>query len=138
MNVRPKNYSWPDFYRNVIDLGRHTFSGVAIARRFGANRGLHPKWMNVVRAVSSEGFGRIKYNTEIFRRLTTDVHCRSFFEQEATTLPKFYEDLVRKDLGLLWSWLPPGALHHDPNAYLNELDARSRGRESAPREKVVA
>jgi len=24
---------------------------------------------------------------------------------------------VRKDLGLLWEWLPEGALDHDPNAY---------------------
>ena len=32
-------------------------------------------------------------------------------------IPRFYLDLVRKDLGLLWEWLPKGALDHDPNAY---------------------
>jgi hypothetical protein len=25
---------------------------------------------------------------------------------------------VRRDLGLLWEWLPEGALYHDPTAYL--------------------
>ena len=38
----------------------------------------------------------------------------------------FYVRLVRRDLGALWEWLPPGALDHDPNAYLKSLgDARA-------------
>jgi len=118
MNVAPKNYSWREFYRHVIDLGKHTFSYSAIVRRLGANRTTIPKWMNVVRAVSSEGFGRIKYNTEVHRRLVSDVPFRRYFEQETDELPRFYEDQVRKDLGPLWNWLPAGALDHDPNAYL--------------------
>ena len=31
---------------------------------------------------------------------------------------QFYVDLVRKDLGALWEWLPEGAMYHAPNAYL--------------------
>jgi hypothetical protein len=27
-------------------------------------------------------------------------------------------DLVRKNLGALWEWLPEGAMYHAPNAYL--------------------
>jgi hypothetical protein len=27
-------------------------------------------------------------------------------------------DRVRKELGVLWEWLPEGALYHNPNAYL--------------------
>jgi hypothetical protein len=118
MNVKPKNYSWDEFYRNVIDLGKHTFSWHAIVRRLGANRTMIPKWMNVVRAVSSEGFGRIKYNTRVLRHLENDGQFRRYFEQETDKLPKFYEAQVKKDLGTLWNWLPPGALYHDPNAYL--------------------
>ena len=39
-----------------------------------------PKWMNVVRAVSSEGFGRIRYHETISGLLETDklaveIHC---------------------------------------------------------------
>ena len=77
-----------------------------------------PRWMNVVRAVSSEGFGRIKYHNEVRRRLDTDRQFRRYFEQETTELPQFYAELARKDLGPLWEWLPEGAMHHDPNAYL--------------------
>ena len=53
MNVRPKNYSWPEFYDHVMDLSRT----VLMARdrpRLGEPREI-PKWMNVVRAMSSEG-----------------------------------------------------------------------------------
>jgi hypothetical protein len=55
---------------------------------------------------------------EVRRRLDSDLQFRSYFEQETTELPQFYIDLARKDLGPLWQWLPDGALHHDPNAYL--------------------
>ena len=118
MNVKPKNYPWPDFYAHVIDLTRYTFSWRAILNRFHATRGMIPRWMHVVRAVSSEGFGRLKYYTDVRRRLDTDAQFRRYFDQETTELPQFYVDLVRKDLGALWEWLPEGAMSHDPNAYL--------------------
>ena len=123
MNVKPKNYSWPDFYEHVIDLVKYTYSWRAISNRFRANRTRVPRWMNLVRAVSSEGFGRIKYHTEVRRRLDNDLKFRSYFEQETTELPRFYLDLARKDLGPLWEWLPTGAMHHDPNAYLKSVIA---------------
>jgi hypothetical protein len=118
MNVRPKNYSWPEMYDRIIDLTRYTFSWPRIARRFQANRGFLPRWMNVVRAISSEGFGRIRYYTEVRRRLETDRPLRRFFEQETRELPEFYRAQVEHDLGPFWQWLPPGALMHDQNAYL--------------------
>jgi hypothetical protein len=73
--------------------------------------------MNLVRAVSTEGFGRLRYHRDIRRRLDKDRQFLPYFEQETTELPQFYLNLVRKDLGLLWEWLPKGALHHDPDAY---------------------
>jgi hypothetical protein len=118
MNVRPKNYSWPEMYDRVIDLTKYTFSWRSIARRFVANRGSLTRWMNVVRAISSEGFGRIRYHTEVRRRLDTDRPFRRFFEQETTELPEFYRAQVEHDLGPFWQWLPAGALTHDENAYL--------------------
>lgn len=124
MNVKPKNYHWPDFYDRVIDLVKYTYSWRAIFNRYRATQALIPRWMNVVRAVSSEGFGRIKYHTEVRRRLDTDRQLRRFFEQETTQLPQFYLELARKDLGPLWEWLPEGAMDHDPNAYLKSV-ARS-------------
>ncbi|MEK6299224.1 MAG: radical SAM protein [Acidobacteriota bacterium] len=121
MNVKPKNYSWPGFYEQVIGLVKYTYSKRAIFNRVRANKSTIPRWMNVVRAVSSEGFGRIKYHTEVRRRLDADRQFRSYFEQETSELPQFYLDLARRDLGPLWEWLPQGAMHHDPNAYLKSV-----------------
>jgi radical SAM family protein len=123
MNVKPKNYSWPEFYGHVIDLVKYTYSWPAILKRLKSNRSMIPRWMNVVRAVSSEGFGRIKYHGEVRRRLDSDRPFRRYFEQETTRLPQFYVDLARRDMGPLWEWLPEGAMDHDPNAYLKSAMA---------------
>ena len=125
MNVRPKNYAWAPFYDRVIDLVRYTFSKKNVARRFAANRGAIPSVMNVVRALSSEGTGRRHYYTTVRGLLDTDPQVRGYFEQEHTELPAFYRDRVRRDLGPLWAELPPGALTHDPTAYLKAETARA-------------
>jgi hypothetical protein len=144
MNVKPKNYSWPEFYDHVIDLTKYTFSWRAIINRHRATRAKIPKWMNLVRAVSTEGFGRIKYHTEIRRRLDADLPLRHFFEQETTEIPQFYVDRIRKELGPLWKWLPEGALHHDPNAYLKAeqqqllMPIKGRAQKSAQESVVTA
>jgi hypothetical protein len=118
MNVQPKNYAWRDFYDQVIGLVRHSFSWRAIVNRFQATGMMIPRWMNVVRAVSSEGFGRLAYHKEVRRRLDADRDVQSYFAQETTELPAFYLNQIRKDLGPLWQWLPPGAVYHEPHAYL--------------------
>jgi hypothetical protein len=125
MNVKPKNYSWTEFYDRVTDLTQYTFSWRAIVNRFRANRTTIPKWMNVLRAISSEGFGRIKYYKEVRRRLDADPSFRAYFEQETEEVPAFFVDRVRRELGDLYQWLPEGALYHDPHAYLkaNETPA---------------
>jgi len=131
MNVKPKNYSWEEFYNLTIDLMRYSFSLLTIARRFRANAGAGaiPQWMNVVRAVSSEGFGRIKYHMEIRRRLDSDPEFLPYFNQETSKLPRFYVERLRQELGHLWEWLPEGAIHHDPHAYLKAESAFECGRE---------
>lgn len=129
MNVYPKHYRWPDFYEHVVNLSRYAFSWPRIFRRLRANRGAIPKGMNVLRAVSSEGFGRIKYHSTIRRLLDSDPPVRRFFEGETSVLPKFYENRIQRDLGALWEALPPGALMHDPNAYLT-TQAQNSDRES--------
>jgi hypothetical protein len=126
MNVRPKNYTWPDFYDHLINLSKHTFSWRAIANRFMATSGIIPRWMNFVRGVSTEGFGRIAFFREVRRLLDTDHQMRKYFEQETTQLPLFYKAKVQRDLGPFWEFLPRGALHHDPHAYLkSEKSPRS-------------
>jgi hypothetical protein len=118
MNVRPKHYSWSALYDRIIDLRRHSFSPRAVARRFAANKGLLTRSLNFVRAVSSEGQGRIRYDARIRGLLDSDVSVRRFFESETLAIPAFYSDRVQRDLGSLWEWLPTGGLEHDPNAYL--------------------
>ena len=119
MNVRPKNYTWPEFYKGLVDVTRYSFSWKAIARRIPATPTMIPKWMNVVRAVSSEGFGRIRYHETIQRLLQTDRSVRSYMEGETDQLPEFYAERIRRELGPAYDFLPEGALEHDPNAYLH-------------------
>ena len=83
-----------------------------------------PRFMNVVRAVSSEGSGRLKWYAQVRRRLDTDTEVRRYFEQETSELPEFYRRQVRRDLGPLWRWLPVRALDHDVNAYRKAEDDR--------------
>jgi hypothetical protein len=132
MNIRPRNYRWPAFYQHVIDLTRYAFSGRTMWKRFWGTERTIPRWMNLVRAVSAEGFGRLRYYREISRRLETDRQFAPFFEQQTTKLPQFYLDMIRKDLGPWWRWLPPGALEHDSNAYLKKELSRSACSEFMP------
>ena len=118
MNVKPLNYSWTEFYSRVISLGEHTFAWKAILKRLIATKTFIPRWMNVVRAVSGEGFGRVAYNKDILNRLNTDFKFRDYFEQKTTELPEFYFESIKNDLGPLWNHLPEGAIYHDVNAYL--------------------
>ena len=123
MNVKPANYEWPEFYDHVIDLTHYTFSWRAIAKRYWAIKERIPRWMNVVRAVSSEGFGRLKYFRTFRGLLDTDRQFRAYLEGETEIIPPFFTDRIRKDLGPLWKWLPEGALSHDRNAYLQTEQA---------------
>jgi hypothetical protein len=123
MNVRPKNYQWSELYDHIIDLRKHSFSTRTLGRRLRANEGLLTRSLNLVRAVSSEGYGRIRYDSTIRGLLDSDVSVRRFFDGESQALPDFYRDKVRKDLGPLWEALPEGALEHDPNAYLKAQPA---------------
>ena len=125
MNVRPKNYRWPEFYDRVIDLTKYSFSWKAIARRACGTQLGFATWLNVVRAISSEGFTRIKYHTTVRRLLDTDRSVRRFFDMETEEVPSFYVQRVRRDLGPLWSQLPAGAMRHDPKAYLEKMSAQA-------------
>lgn len=119
-NVRPKNYTLAQLYDHVIDLRRHSFSWRTVGRRLAANRGPTTRGLNLVRAMSSEGQGRIRYDMRIRHLLGTDKGVRDFLEAGSRVLPPFFRDQVRRDLGFLWEWLPEGALSHDENAYRDE------------------
>jgi hypothetical protein len=120
MNLKPKNYEWVDFYNKVIDLTEYTFSKKAIYKRFAATSHFTANWMNFMRAISSEGYGRIRYFKMVRKNLIEDLSFRRYFEGETTQLPLFYRNIIQKELGIWWQWLPDGALEHDQNAYLHK------------------
>ncbi len=138
MNVRPKNYAWPEFYDHVIDLSKYSFSWGAIARRAKATQRSFATWLNVVRAVSSEGFGRIKYYTAVRDGLERDASMRHFFEGETADVPDFYTDRLRAELGPMWEWLPEGAVEHDANAYLKRMNGGGHVEETSLTELAVS
>jgi hypothetical protein len=126
-NVKPRNYSWPEFYDNIIGLAEYSYSWRSIYNRFRKTRTRIPRWMNLMRAVSTEGFGRLRYYRKIRKFLDEDVQFRAFFEAETREIPQFYIDIMKRDLGPLWEYLPEGAYYHDQNAYLkSEMEKRQK------------
>ncbi len=119
MNVKPLNYGWREFYSHAIDLTKYSFAWPRIYKRFRANTQMLPRMMNALRAVSAEGFGRIRYYSMIRKLLDTDITVRRYFEGESTELPDFYLQRIKKELGVFYDALPPGAIYHDHLAYLN-------------------
>ena len=82
-----------------------------------------PKWMNVVRAMSSEGWGRIEYHTTIRRLLDTDPTVRRFMEGETDGAARSStRDRIRRRARRA---VPAPArrarMMHDPNAYLKSV-----------------
>jgi hypothetical protein len=123
MNVKPKNYDWITFYDHIIDVTAHTFSYKAIYKRAAATHKLIPKFLNVVRAISNEGTGRLKFFRKVREKLNRDSSFRAYFEGESVALPDFYLEIIKKDLGYMLEWLPNGAIYHDSKAYLKKHEA---------------
>ena len=112
-NVRCRNYTMMSLYDHVIDLRRYSFSPRAVARRLRANRGALTRGLNLVRALSSEGVGRIRYDRSLRRHLAMDPVFGAFLEGKSRRLPDFFGNQIRRDLGPMWEWLPSEALSHD-------------------------
>jgi hypothetical protein len=122
MNVRPKNYSWPDFYDHVVAATGDALSGRRMRARFLANRGVGTRFINAVRAGTSN---RVAYQSKIRSLLDDDRAVRGFFEGDTRVLPAFYERRLQKSMGALWEWLPEGAVMHDELAYLKSSPAEA-------------
>ncbi|MFQ5568144.1 MAG: B12-binding domain-containing radical SAM protein [Rhodothermales bacterium] len=121
MNVRPKNYSWTAFYDHVCDAYAYAYSRAAITRRFRATRHRPTRYEQLFRGLASERKYKFGHHLKLRKHLN-DPATRRYFDGETTTLPAFYVETIRRDLGPLWAWLPEGALYHNPNAYLDTLN----------------
>ena len=123
MNIKPKNYDWVEFYDKVIDVTDYAFSAKALYRRFTHTHGMATRWMNLMRAISSEGWGRLKFYRQIRQNLIQDKNFRKYFDGETQQLPAFYYNIIKRDLGIWWQWLPETALSHNVNAYYDKTVA---------------
>ncbi len=123
MNIKPKQYTWPAFYDRIIDMYTHTFSWQALFNRYNAAKQFSspviPRWFNAFRGMSFK-FGKTGHHRHIRTLIDTDSEVRAFFEGDTSTLPTFYLNWLRHDLGPFWEWLPEGAIYHDQNAYLKK------------------
>ena len=133
MNVVPSHYGWVEFYDRLLDLTRHSFTPRAIVRRWGATRRFTSRAVNFLRAVSSEGFGRIGHFRRVRRAIDADPAMLAYLERRSAELPSFYLDKMRADLGPMWRHLPRGAIEHDPSAFLGK-QAAAGGAAQARRE----
>ena len=144
MNVRVKNYDWKTFYDHVIDLTAYAVSRPMMLKRLRANGLSIPGALNLVRAMSTEGAGRIKYYSKVRAQLDSDLGFRAYFEQESNNLPDFYLSHMKRDLSNFWEWLPKDAVHHDPYAYLHsengngDGNTHSRAQDIAEKERALS
>ncbi len=111
-NVRPKNYSYLEFYDYMIDLKRYSFASRAMWRRFQANKRPVPRWMNLIRALAANSKGRFLNNAQIRHLMATDREFINFFSGESAVPPSFYHHTVKQELGPFYHHLPAGILDY--------------------------
>ncbi|HEX5036537.1 MAG TPA: radical SAM protein [bacterium] len=111
LNVRPKNYSFEDLYRNISELGAYAHSPRKIWQRFKANTHPLPRWMNLIRAVfANQGWGG-NFGT-MHRLLKTDPEFRAFYGGHTARPPSYYSEKIKTSLGALYDSLPKRVLSY--------------------------
>ncbi len=111
LNVRPKNYSFVEFYDHLIDLSQYSFSPRKIYQRFKANWHPLPKWMNLLRAALS-GKGLAGNFSQIRKRLMTDREFQVFYAGDTMKPPKYYHDQVKGAMGIFYEFIPKEVVHY--------------------------
>jgi len=114
MNIIPKHYTWEELYAHFIDLLEYSFSPKAMYRRFCANHMLAPKWITLLLSLTIGGQGKIRYLSSLINNLNKDPDFQSFVRKERIHVPGFMIEIVKRDLGTLWQWLPDKSLSYDP------------------------
>ena len=119
MNVKPRNYEWQSFLRardrsDALFVLRPGYCVAAFAQ---------PRDDVAVDEPVEGGLDGRVWQAEILsgksaRGWIPTGSSRLTSSRRATNSRSSMSDLVRKDLGPLWEWLPEGGLNHDPYAYL--------------------
>lgn len=114
MNIIPKHYTWEELYVHFIDLLEYSFSPKVMYRRFCANHMNAPKWITLLLSLTIGGQGKIRYLSSLIKNLYKDPDFQSFVRKERIHVPRFMIEIVKRDLGPLWQWLPDKSLSYDP------------------------
>jgi radical SAM superfamily enzyme YgiQ (UPF0313 family) len=115
LNIKPKNYSWEEFYTHYLDLLEYSFSPRVMYRRHKAVPFRASRWFNLFLSFSVGGSGKKRNVLTILKNLRTNPDFRSFMNRETDTIPAFMIEQVKKDLGPIWEWLPDKTLSQKPN-----------------------
>jgi len=125
-NVRPKHYSWDQFYAAIVDLLEHSFSWRSIYRRDRATDGLLLRSIHLARAISLEGRGRAGYVAGLLERLRVDQQLRRFLDGETGAVPGWMAGQIKGRYDSMWKWMPADALSYDATGAADPgVDARS-------------
>ena len=108
MNVRPKNYTWPEFYDGLIDVTSYSFS---LAGHRAADSGDADGDPEVDERGAGGVVGGVGPDPVPHRRsgalLDTDRSVRAYMEGETTVLPEFYlEPDPPASSGPMYEYLP--------------------------------
>jgi hypothetical protein len=105
-NVVLKNYTPNDFYDQVIDLMRFSFSPKRILKRFRANKTASVRWVNSLRGIGADGWGHLRHHREVRREMDVDRDLTSFLRGECGRVPAIFLRKIRRDLRMLPDALP--------------------------------
>ncbi len=112
LNVKLKNYSTVEFYDHLVGLMRYSFNARAMWQRFNASSSSLPRWLNLVRAGSSEGRGRYLQHMKMRERMAHDREFIAFFAGDSAVPPSYYHHTIKEQLGPFYEHLPAGILDY--------------------------
>lgn len=113
LNIKPKNYTWEEFYVYFIDLMEYTFSNKALYRRFNAINKSASTLILLFLSVFEERRERIKYLSSLVQKIHKYPDFDSFINMASPEIPAFMTEIVKRDLGPLWQWLPDKSFSYD-------------------------
>jgi len=141
MNVRPKNYEWPEFFGYLADLTGYAHAWPRVYHRLRTATSLRSGLFSLMRSLKTS---KQKRYLELQAHSREGQPMRAFMDGETSVLPEFFKRRIRHDLGDFWELLPAGALEHDHAAYLNSHraevapDKKDEGRQSIPMNIIAA
>jgi hypothetical protein len=115
LNTVPKNYTWEEFNRHIIDLLKYSFSPRSVYRRFNAVHYNTSRWITLFMTFTVGASGKIRFLSDMLKHFRSDSDFQAFVNRETTQVPQFIREKVKKDLGPLWYWLPDKSLSYNPN-----------------------